>query len=113
MGFDHQNSTRTYRFDRIENGARIARLVISADLDLFLKNGVAIQEGPVLCAKKLASDPGLVSPGTPALTNEDLLAFTTARTELEARKAETRARKPKRSPDQPSSPFGRFTMGGR
>jgi hypothetical protein len=96
MGFDQQKSTRTYQFDRFENGARHSRVVISADLDLFLRNQVSIQEGPVLCAKKLASDLEQLHLGGHWLTNEDLLEFTNARAASQALKAEMRGRQPKR-----------------
>jgi hypothetical protein len=112
MGFDQQKSTRTYRFDQVEKGARIARLMISADLDLFLKNQVALQEGPVLCARKLASDLEQSRPMAHILTDEDLLAFATTRATVAAQKAEMRGRQPKRRLAPPkSSSFGRFMLG--
>jgi hypothetical protein len=96
MGFDQENSVRTYRFDRIEKGEPTAHLRIDASLDLFLKNRVAIQDGPVLCAKKLASDLQQVLTGKHTLTDEDLAAFTAARADSAARKADARLRQPRR-----------------
>jgi hypothetical protein len=107
MGFDQESGTRIYRFNRIEKGEPISRLVIAASLDLFLKNGVALQEGPVLCARKLTADLEQLFTGRHTLTDEDLVAFTAARQALQAQKAEARMRQPKRRPTPPKSPdFG-------
>lgn len=86
MGFEQQKSTRTYRFDRVEQGARTGRFVISADLELFLRHGVAIQEGPALCAKRLAADLTGLHTDTHSLTNDDLLAFIVVRNAAQAEK---------------------------
>jgi hypothetical protein len=66
--------------------------MVAVDLTLFLKHHVGIQEGPSLCARKLASDLETIQQREHTLTSEDLLAYVTARTEAEARKAA--ARKP-------------------
>ena len=97
MGFDQENSTRTYRFDCIEKGEPTAHLLIDVGMDLFLKNGVAIQDGPVLCAKKLASDLQQVLTGKHTLTDEDLVAFAAACADSAARRAEARLRQPRRT----------------
>jgi len=96
MGFDQEKSIRTYRFDCIEKGEPTAHLLIDASLDLFLKNRVAIQDGPGLCARKLASDLEQLLTGKHTLTDEDLVAFTTARADSAARKADARLRQPRR-----------------
>jgi hypothetical protein len=68
------------------------RYIITADLTLFLKYHVGLQEGPSLCARKLAADLEKLPQREHQLTNEDLLAYANARSEAEARKAA--ARKP-------------------
>ena len=90
MGFDQHDNTRVYKFDGVEGGHRIAQLVITADLMLFLKHHIAIQEGPDLCARKLSADLAGLGQDDHQLTNEDLLAFATARADEETRKAEVR-----------------------
>ena len=78
MGFDQHDNTRVYKFDGVEGGHRIAQLVITTDLTLFLKHHIAIQEGPDLCARKLTADRAGLGQQDHELTNEDLLAFATA-----------------------------------
>ena len=92
MGFDQHDNTRAYKFDGVEAGHRIAQLVITADLTLFLKHHVSIQEGPDLCARKLTADLAGLEQQDHQLTNEDLLAFATSRADEQARKAEVRRR---------------------
>jgi hypothetical protein len=92
MGFDQHDNTRAYKFDGVEGGHRIAQLVITADLTLFLKHHISIQEGPTLCAHKLNADPAELGQHDHELTNDDLLAFATARADEEARKAELRSK---------------------
>jgi hypothetical protein len=90
MGFNQHDNTRVYRFDGLENGQLVAQFVVTADLTLFLKHHVNIQEGPDLCARKLSADQTNLEQHDHQLTNEDFLAFATARADAEARKAEVR-----------------------
>jgi hypothetical protein len=92
MGFDQSKAVRIYRFDSIVDRAPAVRYIVAVDLTLFLKHHVGIQEGPSLCARKLASDLETIEQREHTLTSEDLVAYVTARTEAEARKAA--ARKP-------------------
>jgi hypothetical protein len=92
MGFDQAKGVRIYRFDGIEERVPAVRYTITVDLTLFLKHHVGIQEGPSLCARKLASDLEALQQQDHVLTNDDLLAYVTARADAEARKAA--ARKP-------------------
>ena len=79
MGFDQHDNIRAYKFDGVEEGQPIVRLVITADLTLFLKYHINIQEGPDLCGRKLSADSAGSVQHDHQLTDEDLLAFTTAR----------------------------------
>ncbi len=103
MGFDQHDNTRVYKFDGVENGQLIVHLVVTADLTLFLKHHVSIQEGPDLCAHKLTADLAGLGQHDHELTNEDLLAFATARADEKTRKAELR-RKANRRRGLPSRP---------
>jgi hypothetical protein len=98
MGFDQRDNTRAYKFDGLAKGEPTVHFVITADLALFLKHRIGIQEGPALCAHKLADGPERAAPGHHELTNDDLLAYSTARAEAEARKAEIRSRGARRRP---------------
>ena len=92
MGFEQAKEVRVYRFDRIEERVPTVRYTVTADLALFLKHHIGIQEGPTLCARKLTSDLEAVEQCEHILTNDDLLAYVSARTDADARKAA--ARKP-------------------
>ena len=105
IGFDQQDNIRTYKFDGLEKGQPIVQLVVTTDLALFLKHHISIQEGPALCARKLNADPAGLGQHDHELTNEDLLAFATARADEEGRKAELRrkANLHRRLPSRPNS----------
>lgn len=90
MGFEQAQAVRVYRFDRIEERVPTVRYTVAADLALFLKHHIGIQEGPSLCARKLTSDLEALQPGSHTLTNDDLLAYVTARADADARKAASR-----------------------
>jgi hypothetical protein len=92
MGFEQAKAVRVYRFDRIEERVPTVRYTVTADLALFLKHHIGIQEGPALCARKLTSDLEGTEQCEHILTNDDLLAYVTARADADARKAA--ARKP-------------------
>jgi hypothetical protein len=90
MGFEQADKVRVYRFDRIEERVPTVRYKVTADLALFLKHHIGIQEGPALCARKLTSDLESPQPCEHILTNDDLLAYVTARTAADERKAAAR-----------------------
>jgi hypothetical protein len=87
-GFDQARNLRHYRFDAVGRGQAVRRFIVTADMELFLKHRVAMQEGPTLCLRKLMSD--LESGSESArheLDNCDLAAYTQARVAAEQRKA--------------------------
>jgi hypothetical protein len=96
LGFDQNQNIRTYRFDRVVVGGPAARFLVTADMALFLKHHVGIQEGPSLCARKLTSDPECTAGIAHELTNDDLLAYALARSEAEAHRAAARKSVPNR-----------------
>ena len=101
MGFEQHDNTRVYKFDGVEKGQLIVQLVVTADLALFLKHRISLQEGPAISARKLTTDSA--GQHDHQLTDDDLLVFTTARADEEARKAELR-RKANLSRRWPSRP---------
>lgn len=119
IGFDQHDNARAYKFDGVENGQVVVRLVVTADLTLFLKHHVNIQEGPTLCARKLAADVTGLGNHDYELTNEDLVVFTTTRAAQEAHKAELRRKANRRrrglasrpNPEMPPG-FDRQSKGG-
>ena len=84
LGFSHQGNARVYRFDVIAKGEINRHLTISADISLFLAHHVGIQEGPTLCAQKLAADLEATLETTGEtdhqLTADDLQRYAAART---------------------------------
>ena len=97
VGFEQTQNTRMYRFERVVKGEPSTRFVITADLALFLAHHIHIQEGPSLCATKLASDLESSWSGQHQLTDADLLAHVTARASAEALKIESRSRRAHRA----------------
>ena len=93
VGFEQTQYTRVYRFEKIVKGEPATRLVIKADLALFLQHRIQLQEGPTLCANKLVSDLENSWPGEHQLTNADLVAHVTARASADALKAESRGKR--------------------
>jgi len=97
LGFEQQQSARSYQFDVVEEGQPAKRFIVTADLSLFHTHGVGIQEGPALSASKLVKDLESDYAGTHELTVEDLVAYVTARSLSEARRAEMH-KAPRRRP---------------
>jgi len=80
MGFRHVNNTREYIFHGVEFGAETKVLVVAAELELFRNCHVRLQDGPVLCLRKLTAEleklqawPGPAWQAT--LSGQDMLDF--------------------------------------
>lgn len=88
VGFDQAQNVRHYKFDAIARGQSTRRFVITANMALFLKHRVAMQDGPALCLRKLLSDLE-TSPSSSRheLSDGDLLAHAAARAAALERKA--------------------------
>ena len=91
MGFEQRENTRTYRFDVVVKGQPNRRCLVTANLALFLRNSVALQEGPTLSASRLSSDLAANMDGEHELTDQDLRQHTEARLQAEAVRAEKKA----------------------
>jgi hypothetical protein len=79
MGYEQTGSVRAYLFERISPGEDRITFIVTADLALFLKHHVRIQEGPALCLYVLSgeADAGgtAMRPPLPrSLADRDLLA---------------------------------------
>src|ERR1043165_7907214 len=96
MGFEQAQNARAYRFAIIVKGSVTTHCVITADLALFRTYQVGIQEGPSLCALKLAADLQASPDGVHELTVDDLRAYRDERAATEARKLEARKSGPRR-----------------
>lgn len=97
LGFEQEQSARSYRFDVLEKGQPAKRFIVTADLSLFHTHRVGIQEGPALSASKLVADLESEFAGAHELTAEDLRAYLDARASADAKRAEMR-KTPRRRP---------------
>ncbi len=82
MGFGQTGTVRAYRFRRISRGEKTREYIVNADLTLFAKYHVGIQEGPALCAHLLSRSGGACAAPGPApdsLTDADMLAHLRSR----------------------------------
>ena len=91
MGFEQQKNARAFRFDVVVKGQPNRRCIVTADISLFLRNRVALQEGPTLSANKLNVDlENNLDCELHELTEQDLRQHTEARLQAEATRAEKR-----------------------
>ena len=83
-GFEQAGNIRAYRFERLLAGEETQTFSVTADLALFKKHRVGIQEGPTLCLDVLMADlraadsTRLISRLRP-LTDPDMLAHLASR----------------------------------
>lgn len=102
LGFDQAGSIRSYRFDGTSADDHTNTFVVMADLALFTKHHVGIQEGPALCLRRLSTRlDGTGKTTQPTfecrLTDEDMLAH------LASRPVPGMRRGPKRTPHAASA----------
>jgi hypothetical protein len=90
LGFEQLQNARAYRFEVIAKGASTAQAVVLADMGLFLKHRVGIQDGPSLCAARLTADLERNIVGDHTLTAEDLRGLAESRVAAEAKRLEVR-----------------------
>lgn len=84
MGFEHRGTVRIYRFERLTPGEEKRTFTVDADLTLFTKHHVGIQEGPVLCLHLLAAELDLSNEAEQttfqcSLTEREMLAHLASR----------------------------------
>lgn len=87
VGFEQRQSARIYKFDRRSPGEETATFSVTADLALFARHHVAIQDGPSLCLRLLMSALECSAASLPrVLTEGDLLAHIARRPVASARR---------------------------
>jgi hypothetical protein len=97
LGFEQRHNQRLYRFAQHIVG-RPKLLIVSADLCSFAKYKVNIQDGPILCARKLEASQALELPEKCELTEEDFCAHAALRDLAEQGRAASRERLRNRLP---------------
>jgi hypothetical protein len=111
MGFTQQASLRCFRFQRVfvqarpSNLPKVMEITMKADMALFLRYRIPVQEGPALCLQILNTelaghDESDLEAASYAITSEHLSSFVSARTTVEEARA---ARRKPRAPFKPSS----------
>ena len=109
LGFEQRQNARSYQFDVADKNEPARRFIVTVDLTLFHTHGIVIQEGPSLCASKLASDLERNFTGIHELTAEDLRSYANARSLAEAKRTDMRKHPRKhRSPTDEQSPWRGF-----
>lgn len=97
LGFEQRGANRAYRFSRISRGEDTREFIVNADLALFVKHHVGIQEGPALSLRLLSAGPNSSAPAawpsSQSLSDGDMLAH------LARRAAAGTMRGSKRNPD--------------
>ncbi len=84
LGFDQSEGARSYRFERISSAEDKQTFQVTAEMSLFLKHHIGIQEGPALCMRLLSTALGGLVPAATALsqsrlTDGDMLAHIASR----------------------------------
>jgi len=96
VGFEHQGNVRAYMFEEIAPGAEKRTFTVNADLALFTRHHVGMQEGPALCLHLLAAELDMAgaAAGTSvqcSLSDREMLAYLASRPAPRARPGFKRA----------------------
>lgn len=79
-GFDQEHDLRRYKFEAVASDGSLQSFVVTVEVELFHRHRVNIQEGPVLCMRKLLADlTNAVESGQHTLSEGDLRACALAR----------------------------------
>jgi hypothetical protein len=92
MGFDQAKNIREYKFDGVAKDDPTTHFVVSADLALFIRHHVALQDGPALCLKKLTADVEALQQPPHELKSRDLAAYVSAQAAAAERKTRRKRR---------------------
>ncbi|RPI11563.1 MAG: cold-shock protein [Acidobacteriales bacterium] len=84
IGFEHKGNMRAYLFERVTPGAEKRTFTVDADLTLFAKHHVGMQEGPGICLHLLAAELDVAQAAAwtssqCALTDREMLAYLASR----------------------------------
>ena len=93
MGFNQAKNIRKYKFDGVAKDETATHFVVSADLALFVRYHVGLQEGPSLCLKKLSAVPEALQQLPHELTSGDLAAHVSAQVAAAAERKTRRKRR--------------------
>ncbi len=79
IGFEHNGNMRAYIFERLSPGSEKRTFTVDADLTLFAKHHVRMQDGPALCLHLLAEELNVASAAAwtscqCSLTDREMLA---------------------------------------
>ncbi len=91
LGFDHLRTARVFRFEVMSKGQATHQAAVKVEIGLFFEHHVGIQDGPTLCASKLAADLAGNVTGEHQLTADDLRAHTELRAAAEAKRIAARS----------------------
>jgi hypothetical protein len=80
MGFEQTGMTRAYLFRRIARGEDTREFVVNADMGLFSRHHVGIQEGPTLSLRLLSegsdsTTPAVMCPPAQSLSDADMVGY--------------------------------------
>lgn len=92
LGFEQSQNQRLYRFAQRMIGRPAKLLFVRADLVFFSACKVNLQDGPILCARKLETRPILPIDKACDLTEEDFRAHAALRDRAEQERAASRKR---------------------
>ena len=101
-GFDQAENIREYKFEGVAAGETAKHFVVSADLAMFVKYRVGLQEGPALCLKRLSADLEMLQPLSHELTSGDLAAQASAQAAAAEQKTRLRKRNSQNTDTLPS-----------
>ncbi len=84
IGFEHKGNMRAYLFEGLEPGAEKRTFTVDADLALFTRHHVGMQEGPALCLHLLAAELDFAGESAwtlvqCSLTDREMLAYLASR----------------------------------
>ena len=84
IGFEHTGNLRSYLFERLTPGAGKLTFTVDADVALFTRHHVGMQEGPALCLRLLASELDVAGAAAwtsfqSSLTDREMLAYLASR----------------------------------
>src|SRR5712691_1025837 len=103
MGFDQAKNIREYEFDCAADAKSVANFIVRADLALFVKHHVGLQEGPSLWLKRLSTNLETLQPVPHELTSGDLADHVSAQAAAAERKTSLRKSRSSQNIDTPAS----------
>jgi hypothetical protein len=78
VGFNQAGTARLYKFERLKPGEPTETLFVTAEMALFTKHRVGLQEGPGLCLRALETGPAEIGLHN-TLTDQHMLAYLASR----------------------------------